>query len=162
LEREGKGEYFERVRAYIRRFQREQLMTSAAITDPKGDRRLRPAEQPNREAYLRVVERRADGIVVRGSKMHTSGSVAADALIVAPTRAMRREDADYAVSFAIPVDAPGLTFVARAATLGDPETSPMTRKDQLLETFTIFDDVFVPWERVFLCGEWQYSGEMAN
>jgi 4-hydroxybutyryl-CoA dehydratase/vinylacetyl-CoA-Delta-isomerase len=56
LGREGKGEYLERVRDYVRRFQREQLMTSAAITDPKGDRRLRPAEQPNKEAYLRVVE----------------------------------------------------------------------------------------------------------
>jgi 4-hydroxybutyryl-CoA dehydratase / vinylacetyl-CoA-Delta-isomerase len=85
LKREGKGEYFERVLAYIRRFQRAQIMTSAAITDPKGDRRLRPAEQPNKEAYLRVVERRSDGIVVRGCKMHTSGSVAAEELIVAPT-----------------------------------------------------------------------------
>ena len=163
LKREGKGEYFERVRAYVRRFQREQIMTSAAITDPKGDRRLRPADQPNKEAYLRIVERRSDGIVVRGCKMHTSGSVAAEELIVAPTRAMRKEDADYAVSFAIPVDAPGVKLVARAAhNIGDPETSPMTRRDQLLETFTIFEDVFVPWERVFMCGEWQYSGDMAN
>src|SRR5262249_32866739 len=80
LEREGHGQYFARVRNYIRRFQREQIMTSAAITDPKGDRRLRPAEQPNKEAYLRVVERRSDGIVIRGCKMHTSGAVAAEEL----------------------------------------------------------------------------------
>ncbi|HZS31796.1 MAG TPA: 4-hydroxyphenylacetate 3-hydroxylase N-terminal domain-containing protein [Methylomirabilota bacterium] len=163
MKRDGKGEYFDRVREFVRRFQHEQRMTAAAITDPKGDRRLRPAEQPNREAYLRVVERRRDGIVVRGCKMHTSGSVAAEELIVAPTRAMRREDADYAVSFAIPVDAPGVKLVARAVHhVGDPETSPMTRKDQLLESLTIFEDVFVPWERVFMCGEWQYSGDMAN
>ena len=163
LKREGKGEYFERVRSYIRRFQREQIMTSAAITDPKGDRRLRPAEQPNKEAYLRVVERRSDGIVIRGCKMHTSGAVAAEELIIAPTRAMRKEDADYAVSCAVPVDAPGVKLVAREAHgMKDPETSPMTRKDQLLETLTIFEDVFVPWERVFLCGEWQHSGDMAN
>ncbi len=162
LAREGKGEYLERVRSYIRRFQRDQIMTSAAITDPKGDRRLRPAEQPNKEAYLRVVERRSDGIVIRGCKMHTSGAVAAEELIVAPTRAMRKEDADYAVSCAVPVDAPGLKLIAREAHIKDPETSPMTRKDQLLETFTIFEDVFVPWERVFLCGEWQHSGDMAN
>jgi 4-hydroxybutyryl-CoA dehydratase/vinylacetyl-CoA-Delta-isomerase len=163
MKAEGKGEYFERVRDYARRFQREQLMTSAAITDPKGDRRLRPAEQPNREAYLRVLDRGPDGIVVRGCKMHTSGSVAAEELIVAPTRAMRKEDADYAVSFAIPVDAPGVKLVARAVPhVADRETSPMTRKDQLLESLTIFEDVFVPWERVFMCGEWQYSGDMAN
>jgi len=109
------------------------------------------------------VERRADGIVIRGCKMHTSGAVAAEELIVAPTRAMRKEDADYAVSCAVPVDAPGVKLIAREAQgMKDPETSPMTRRDQLLETFTIFEDVFVPWERVFLCGEWEHSGEMAN
>jgi 4-hydroxybutyryl-CoA dehydratase/vinylacetyl-CoA-Delta-isomerase len=75
---------------------------------------------------------------------------------------MRKEDADYAVSCAVPVDAPGVKLIAREANIKDPETSPMTRKDQLLETFTIFEDVFVPWDRVFLCGEWQHSGDMAN
>jgi 4-hydroxybutyryl-CoA dehydratase/vinylacetyl-CoA-Delta-isomerase len=163
MARQGAPAAFDRVREYIRRFQREQIMTAAAITDPKGDRRLRPAEQPNREAYLRVVSREKDGIVVRGCKMHTSGSVAAEELIVAPTRAMRKEDADYAVSFAIPVDAPGIKLIARTVhQTGDPETSPLSRKDQLLESLTLFDDVFVPWERVFMCGEWQHAGDMAN
>ncbi len=163
MARGGERQYFERVRDYVARFQREQIMTAAAITDPKGDRRLRPAEQPNREAYLRVVSRDKDGIVVRGCKMHTSGSVAAEELIVAPTRAMRKEDADYAVSFAIPVDAPGLKLVARVVhQIGDAETSPLSRKDQLLESLTVFDDVFVPWERVFMCGEWQHAGDTAN
>jgi len=163
MKRDGKEHPFERVQGYARRFQTAQIMTAAAITDPKGDRRLRPAEQPNREAYLRVVDRRADGIVVRGCKMHTSGSVAAEELIVSPTRAMRKEDADYAVAFAIPVDTSGVKLIARAVHhVGDPETSPLTRKDQLLESLTIFEDVFVPWERVFLCGDWQYSGDLAN
>jgi 4-hydroxybutyryl-CoA dehydratase/vinylacetyl-CoA-Delta-isomerase len=163
MARAGEGRYFERVREYVRRFQREQVMTAAAITDPKGDRRLRPAEQRDPDAYLRVVSRDRDGIVVRGCKMHTSGSVAAEELIVAPTRAMRREDADYAVSFAVPVDAPGLKLIARTVhRIGDAETSPISRKDQLLESLTIFDDVFVPWERVFLCGEWQHAGDLAN
>ncbi len=157
------GEYYERVVNYISRFQKEQTMTAAAITDPKGDRSLRPAEQPNPDAYLRVVERNQDGIVVRGSKMHTSGSISSEEIIVAPTRAMRKEDADYAVSFAIPVDTPGLKFIARAAeNVEDSEVSPIAHKDQLVESFTIFDDVFVPWERVFMCGEWEFSGPMAN
>ena len=112
MKRDGKEHPFERVLGYARRFQTAQIMTAAAITDPKGDRRLRPAEQPNREAYLRVVDRRADGIVVRGCKMHTSGSVAAEELIVSPTRAMRKEDADYAVAFAIPVDTSGVKLIA--------------------------------------------------
>ncbi len=157
------GEYFERVRNYISRFQKDQVMTSAGITDPKGDRRLRPADQPDPDAYLRVVDRNKDGIIVRGCKMHTSGSVAAEEIIVAPTRAMREEDADYAVSFAIPVDTPGIKMIARAAeNTDDPELAPISGKDQLLESLTIFEDVFVPWERVFMCGEWQFAGEMAN
>jgi len=156
------GEYHARVTEYVRRFQKEQIMTSAAITDPKGDRRLRPAEQPNKEAYLRVVDRNKDGIVVRGAKMHTSGCVAAEELVVVPTRAMRAEDADYAVAFAIPVDTPGLKMIARAShDISEPANTPLSRRDQLLETFTIFDDVLVPWDRVFMCGEWQFTGELA-
>src|SRR3989442_7064526 len=163
MPRGGQGESFGRVQPSVRRFQREQLMTAAAITDPKGDRRLRPADQPNREAYLRVVDRSKDGIVVRGCKMHTSGSVGAEELVVAPTRAMRKEDAEYAVSFAVPVDAPGVKLIARTvARVEEPEVSPMSRRDQLLESLTIFDDLFVPWERGFLCGAWQHTGDAAD
>jgi 4-hydroxybutyryl-CoA dehydratase/vinylacetyl-CoA-Delta-isomerase len=138
-------------------------MTAAAVTDPKGHRRLRPADQPNPDAYLHLVERRADGIVVRGSKMHTSGGVSSEELVVIPQRAMREADRDYAVAFAIPVDTPGVKLIARESEQAhDPETNPLSLRDELVETFTIFDDVFVPWERVFMCGEWQYAGDVAN
>lgn len=155
--------YFPRVESYIRWFQDEQVMTAAAVTDPKGHRRLRPAEQPNPDSYLHVVERRADGIVVRGSKMHTSGAVSSQELVVIPQRAMRQPDADYALAFAIPVDTPGLKLIARESEQSHhPETNPVSMRDELVESFTIFDDVFVPWDRVFMCGEWQYAGDVAN
>jgi 4-hydroxybutyryl-CoA dehydratase / vinylacetyl-CoA-Delta-isomerase len=156
--------YHQRVRDYVSRFQREQLMTAAAVTDVKGDRAKRPAEQDDPDLYLRVVERTAEGIVVRGAKAHTSGSVGAEELIVIPTRAMRADDADYAVSFAVPVDAPGLTLIARAFNAGSDSAweAPISSHDELAETLTIFDDVFVPYERVFLLGEWEYAGEVAN
>ena len=101
---------------------------------------------------------------MRGAKAHTSGSVVAKELIVIPTRAMREEDADYAVAFAIPVDAPGHQARRRGFNAGsDSELeAPVSSHDELMETFTIFDDVFVPWERVFLCGEWQHAGDVAN
>lgn len=156
--------YHERVVEYVKRFQREQLMTAAAVTDVKGDRARRPADQDDPDMYLRVVERTAEGIVVRGAKAHTSGSVICNEIVVIPQRAMREEDADYAVAFAIPIDTPGLRLVCRGYSSEDLDEfeAPLSCHDDLMESFTIFDDVLVPWERVFLCGEWQYAGDVAN
>ncbi len=164
LDRARGTDYHERVLDYVRRFQREQLMTAAAVTDVKGDRSRRPGEQDDPDLYLRVVERDSDGIIVRGAKAHTSGSVGAEELIVIPTRAMRENERDYAVAFAIPVDTPGITLVARALNAGSDSEweAPISSHDELAETFTIFNDVFVPHERVFLLGEWEYAGDVAN
>jgi 4-hydroxybutyryl-CoA dehydratase/vinylacetyl-CoA-Delta-isomerase len=163
MDREEGTEYFPRIERYLTHFQTEQLMTAAAITDPKGDRRLRPAEQPDPDAYLHVVARRPDGVVVRGAKMHTSGSVASHELVVIPQRAMRQQDADYAVAFAVPVDTPGIKLVARESDSHEGrQFNPVSRRDELVESFTIFEDVFVPWDRVFMCGEWRYAGDLAN
>lgn len=156
--------YHERVREYVKRFQREQLMTAAAVTDVKGDRNLRPADQDDPDMYLRVVDRTTEGIVVRGAKAHTSGSVVSNELIVIPTRAMREEDRDYAVAFAIPIDTEGVTLICRG--MGGEDANefefPMSSHDGLMESLTIFDNVFVPWDRVFLCGEWEFAGDVAN
>ena len=112
--------YHERVVDFVKRFQREQLMTAAAVTDVKGDRAKRPADQDDPDLYLRVVERRSDGIVVRGAKAHTSGSVVANELVIIPQRAMRADDADYAVAFAVPVDTPGIKLVCRGFSRREP------------------------------------------
>jgi len=164
LDREKGTHYHERVVNYVKRFQREQLLTAAAVTDVKGDRSRRPAEQDDPDLYLRVVDRSSEGIVVRGAKAHTSGSVVSNELVVIPTRAMREEDCDYAVSFAIPVDTPGVKLVCRGFSGERPNEfeAPVSSHDDLVESFTIFEDVFVPWERVFLCGEWEYTGPVAN
>jgi aromatic ring hydroxylase len=157
--------YHERVAAYARRFQREQLMTAAAVTDVKGDRSKRPGQQDDPDMYVHVVERRDDGIVVRGAKAHTSGSVGAEELLVIPTRAMVEGEEDYAVSFALPVDAPGLRMVARGLSNAHDDDEfevPISQHDDLVETLTIFDDVFVPYENVFLLGEHEFSGAVAN
>ncbi len=139
-------------------------MTAAAVTDVKGDRSKRPADQDDPDLYLHVVDRSSDGIVVRGAKAHTSGSVVSNELVIIPTRAMREADSDYAVSFAIPVDTPGLKLVCRgfSGEYTNEFEAPVSCHDDLMESFTIFDDVFVPWERVFLCGEWEFAGDVAN
>jgi aromatic ring hydroxylase len=156
--------FHDRVMEYCQGFQREQLLTAAAVTDVKGHRMKRPSEQDDPDMYVRVVDRTPEGIVVRGAKAHTSASVVAEELVVIPTRVMTEDEANYAVAFAIPVDAPGITMVARP--FNHPAESdvegPISSHDELAETLTVFDDVFVPNERVFMDGQWEFAGEVAH
>ena len=138
---------------------------AVAQTDVKGDRSLGPSAQADPDLYVRIVERRADGIVVRGAKAHTSVSTNANELIVLPTRAMAEADRDYAVSFAVPIATPGLVLLASAYDSTGPQSSPVehpiSARHKMMETTTVFDDVFVPWERVFLAGEHEFAGPLA-
>ena len=154
-----------RIRDFYAHCRDGDLAMCVAQTDVKGDRSLSPSEQANPEAYLRIVERRSDGIVVRGAKVHTSVSVNANEMIVLPTRATSEADADYAVAFAIPIDTPGLTLVASPylSTDGKHESEhPLSATRKMVETTTIFDDVFVPAERVFLDGRHELAGPLAR
>jgi 4-hydroxybutyryl-CoA dehydratase / vinylacetyl-CoA-Delta-isomerase len=141
------------------------LAVAVGQTDFKGDRSLGPSQQPNPDAYLRIVEDRDDGIVVRGAKVHTSVSVNSNELIVLPTRAMGPADKAYAVAFAIPIDTAGLVLVASPflTTSGKVEAEhPLSASRKMVETATLFDDVFVPAERVFMAGQHELAGDLAR
>ena len=157
--------YLPRVRDYWTYCRDNDLALAVAQTDVKGDRARGPADQPHPDMYVRVVEERADGIVVRGAKTHTSYTPVVNEVIVLPTRAMAEADRDYAVAFAIRVDTPGLTLLTSPfgghLDARDPFEFPITARHKMIETTTIFDNVFVPWERVFLCREHQYAGPIA-
>lgn len=157
--------YGTRIRQFYEYCRDGDLAMAVAQTDVKGDRSLGPSQQADPDAYLRIVERREDGIVVRGAKAHTSVSVNANELIVLPTRAMAEADQDYAVAFAVPIDTPGLKLIASPflSTHGKhADEYPLSAERKMVETLTLFDDVFVPAERVFLAGEWQHAGEIAR
>lgn len=157
--------YASRIDAFHAYCRDNDLALCVGQTDFKGDRALGPSQQSNPDAYLRIVEEREDGIVVRGAKAHTSVSVNANELIVLPTRAMGPDDSAYAVSFAIPIDTPGLTLVASPylATKGKVEAEhPLSAERKMVETSTLFDDVFVPADRVFLAGQHEHAGELAR
>jgi aromatic ring hydroxylase len=157
--------YASRIDAFYDYSRTNDLALCVGQTDFKGDRALGPSKQPNPDAYLRIVEERDDGIVVRGAKVHTSVSVNANEIIVLPTRAMGPDDAAYAVAFAIPIDTPGLTLVASPylATKGKIEAEhPISAERKMVETSTLFDDVFVPSDRVFLAGQHEHAGELAR
>ena len=157
--------YASRIQAFYEQCREQDLAICVAQTDVKGDRGKGPSDQANPDFYVRIVEERPDGIVVRGAKVHTSVSVNANEMIVLPTRAMGPDDRDYAVAFAVPLDTPGLTLVASPylATKGkSPVEHPLSAGRKMVETTTLFDDVFVPSERVFMAGQVEHAGELAR
>ena len=160
VDRKYGTDYYSRVWKYYEYLAREDLTAAVAQTDVKGHRKKRPAEQPDPDLYLRVVEARSDGMVVRGAKAHTTHSVAVDEIIVLPTRAMTVNDKNYAVAFAVPVDTPGVKLIVRET--GRVSRTYLGRKEGVEpETLTVFDDVFVPWDRVFMFGEYDFAGLLA-
>lgn len=160
----GNQDYIDRIENYRTFLKKEDLAVVAAVTCVKGDRLLRPSDagQDNPDTYVRVVEKNEKGIIVRGAKAHISGAAYANEFFVIPCRAMTEADADYAVAFAIQANAKGIKQIARPVkTQIGPLEFPIERPVRVItDSLIIFDDVFVPWDRVFLCGEWQHAAMM--
>ncbi len=156
-------DYYKRFLKYLEYFQKNDLVAAGAQTDVKGDRSLRPHQQKDPDLYVRVVKKTDEGIVVRGAKNHITMAAYADEIIVLPTRIMTKDDADWSVSFAIPADTDGVKLITRASSFRPRKRfkAPIAEIGST-DSFVIFDDVFVPWERVFLCGEWQFAGLLAH
>ncbi|MCZ6546416.1 MAG: gamma-aminobutyrate dehydratase [Chloroflexi bacterium] len=155
--------YHERVQAFYEHCRDNDFAVAVAQSDAKGDRVKRPSEQADPDVYLRVVERRDDGVVVRGMKLHTSISTNAHEVIVLPTRAMGESEGDWSIAFALPINTPGLKLLASPFGDGpdEPGEHPITSKHKMMETMTVFDDVFVPNDRIFLNGETAEAGTLA-
>ncbi len=163
IDRKHQTGYHSRFTEFLKYVQKNDLSANAAVTDVKGDRSLGPSDQDDRDMYLRVVEKRDDGIVVRGAKAHQTGSLSCHEIIVLPTRALGKADKEYAVAFAVPSDAEGLIHVVGRSTLDMRELDGCDIGNTLYSKYcptVIFNDVFVPWERVFMCGETEFAQEM--
>jgi 4-hydroxybutyryl-CoA dehydratase/vinylacetyl-CoA-Delta-isomerase len=137
------------------------------MTDPKGDRSKGPSDQADPDLFTRVVERRADGVVIRGAKAHQTGCVNSHWLLVMPTMRLREADRDYAVVAAVPVTAKGVTFIygrqscdARALEGGDIDQGNARYGGQ--EAMILFDDVFIPNEHVFMDGEVEFAAPLVE
>ncbi len=159
--------YHQSFRNFLKFVQEEDLTVDGAMTDPKGDRGLRPFQQDDPDLYMRVVEQNKEGIVVRGAKCHQTGALNSHEILIMPTIAMTEEDKDYAVSFALPSDADGILYIygrqscdTRKLEGGCIDVGNCRYGGH--EALVIFEDVFVPWERVFMCGEYKYAGMMVE
>jgi len=158
-------DYLKRFQEWLTFIQDENLMVVGAMTDAKGDRSKGPADQPDPDQYVRIVDRRDDGIVIRGAKLHMTGAVNSHEILVMPTVGMDEKSKDYAFVCAVPIDAPGITMIYGRQANDD-------RRDNLEkidvgkpsfgavggEAVIVFDDVFVPRERVFMDGETEFTG----
>lgn len=148
-------QYVERIHGFIEDAQRRDVRITQCITDAKGDRSRPPSKQHDPDAYVHVVDRSPDGVVVRGAKLHITAASLGHELMTIPTKAMKAGEEEYSVAVMIPVNAPGVkiintTYAPRHEDLRD---FPVSGDDHFPEGFVILDDVFVPNERVFLDGE---------
>ena len=162
-EKYGAG-YFKRFLEYLKMVQEENIMLVGGMTDPKGDRSKRPSQQADPDLFTRVVERREDGIVIRGAKAHQTGAINSHEIIIMPTQAMQPGDEAYAVAAAIPLKAEGVTLIFGRQTNEERKFEDGIDAGNCEfgmvggEALVVFDDVLVPWERVFICGEIDFTG----
>lgn len=154
----GGGDYHQRFVAYMHDAQERDLACAVAMTDGKGDRSRRPHEQEHPDSYVRIVGRRKGGIVISGVKAIVTGAPYVHEILVMPGRNMTAADAAFAVCCAVPVDAKGLTIVARPAGRAGEAAAKFSARYGQSTGVCLFERVFVPWERVFLAGEWQHAG----
>src|SRR4051794_21388227 len=153
-------EYRERFFAYLHDAQARDISLGIAMTDAKGDRSRRPHQQANPDSYVHIVERNARGIVISGTKAIVTAAPYVHEFMVMPCRAMTEADADFAVCCAVPCDADGITIVARPAGRPGEKAALFSNKYGQSTGVVLFDRVFVPWERVFLAGEWRHSSHL--
>jgi 4-hydroxybutyryl-CoA dehydratase/vinylacetyl-CoA-Delta-isomerase len=162
------SDYHQRFTTYLKRIQEDDLMLAGAMTDPKGHRAKKPGDQEDPDQYVRVVEQRPDGVVIRGAKLHNTGGINSHEILVLPGTGMQLGEEAYAIACAVPADAPGVIFVfgrqsndtrklEKGCDIGNTRFGVVGG-----EAMIVFDDVFVPTERVFLNGEIDHCATMVN
>lgn len=157
-------EYHDRFNKYLKGIQEKDLAVAGALTEPRGDRKKRALDWPDPYLSVKMVEKKSDGIVVRGAKINISGAYVSNEIVVLPQSAKRKDESDYALAFAVPANTEGITYIC--------QYSPYSAEREVTEdiyelgnpvfgqretSMVVFDNVFVPWERIFHCGETDYS-----
>ena len=170
IDQKHNTDYHQRFTQYMKQVEKQDWVVDGCMTDPKGDRSKRPSEQKDPDVFVHVVERRDGGVVIRGAKAHQTGAVNSHEHLLMPTLAMRDAEKEFAICCAIPADAEGITyFYGRQA-------SDLRRLDQSAEgdidcgnpefggqeCLIIFDDVFVPTERIFMNGESEFCNKLVE
>src|SRR3984957_11210277 len=161
---EGKTKYIENIHEYVSSAQRADTRVTQCITDAKGKRALPPSRQEDSDAFVHVVDRGPDGVVLRGAKLHITGASLGYDLMTIPTKSMKDGEDEYAIGCAVPVSSPGIKIidVSYAPVGRDLRNFPISGYHHFPESFVIFDDVFVPKDKIFLDGEVGLAGMFAH
>jgi 4-hydroxybutyryl-CoA dehydratase/vinylacetyl-CoA-Delta-isomerase len=160
--------YHERFKKFLIKVQNEDLVVDGAMTDPKGDRGKSPSQQADPDLFVRIVEKREDGIIVSGAKVHQTGSINSHEHLIMPTQAMSEEDAAYAVAFSCPSDVEGLFMIYGRQSCDtrkleqDADLDVGNKEFGGQEALVVFDNVFIPNDNVYLCGEADFSGMLVE
>jgi 4-hydroxybutyryl-CoA dehydratase/vinylacetyl-CoA-Delta-isomerase len=167
IDKKYSTEYNKRFLKYLEYVQKNDLTCDGAMTDVKGDRSLPPCKQSDPDMFVHVVEEKKDGIIVRGAKAHQTGAVNSHEIIVLPTITMREEDKDYAIAFALPSDSEGITYIMgrQSCDTRKLEGTTIDRGNMFYsghEALVIFDNVFVPWERLFMYKESEFTTQLVE
>ncbi len=167
IDEKHKTDYHKRLVEFIKMAQKENFVIGGAMTDPKGDRSKAPYEQEDPDVFLHIVEKNDKGIIVKGAKAHQTGCINSHWIIFMPTMRLHENDRDYAVVGAVPADAPGITYIygrqscdTRSMEEGDLDSGNSKFSGQ--EAMIIFDNVFVPWEYVFMNGEYEFASMLVE
>jgi len=156
-------DYHQRFTRWLKYVQENDLACTAALTDPKGDRRLSANKQPHPDFYLRIKEKNSQGIVLSGAKVNQTGIIFAHEVVIIPTNAFGEDEKEYVVACAVPTDSRGLIYILGRTPQDlrlagdDIERIDVGKEFADHQAMVIFEDVFVPWERVFMCEEWQFT-----
>jgi 4-hydroxybutyryl-CoA dehydratase/vinylacetyl-CoA-Delta-isomerase len=167
IDRQYGTTYHERFKDFLIHLQQNDYFPAACMTDAKGDRSLSPSQQADKDQFLHIVEERPNGVVVRGAKLHITGGVNAHELIVMPTRALTEKDTEFAIAFAVPADTEGVTMIygrqpsdSRRLEKGKPDIGNLHFGG--CEALVVFENVFVPTERIFMKGEYPFAGKLVE
>jgi len=159
--------YHQRYLDFLKLAQQHNIIIGAGMTDPKGDRSKRPAEQADPDLFLHVTRRTKEGVFITGAKAHMTGGLNSHWICVMPTQNLQEADRDYAIIGLVPGDAEGMTYIygrqscdTRALEAGDIDKGNAQFGGQ--ETLVIFDDVFIPWEHVLMDGEYEFAQELVT
>jgi 4-hydroxybutyryl-CoA dehydratase/vinylacetyl-CoA-Delta-isomerase len=159
--------YHQRFLDFVTMIQKRGFVVGGAMTDVKGDRSKAPHQQADPDLFVHVTRRTDRGVYIRGAKAHQTGCINSHWLLVMPTLRLGPDDRDYAITGAIPVDADGITYIygrqscdSRAMEQGDIDAGNAKFGGQ--EAMVVFDDVFIPWEYVFMDGEHEFAAMLVE
>ncbi len=167
MDQKHKTDYHARFTAFLKQAQEHNVILGGAMTDPKGDRSKAPHEQKDADVFLHVTKRDDKGIYVSGAKMHQTGCINSHWIIFMPTMRMGEKDKDFSVVGAVPAHAEGMTYIygrqscdTRALDGGKIDAGNAEFSGQ--EATIIFDNVFVPYEHIFMDGEVEFAADLVE